>query len=292
MTTAITFPSPTAHRRGGRVPLFHLLILALVQGVTEFLPISSSGHLVLTWQAFDALGAGTDGHSAADRLILDVAVHLGTLLAVCGYFRGDVAAMARGVIGLAAGRRDDGARLAGLVIVATLPVVLAGFALKDRIAEHLRDASVIAWATIVFALVLHAADRLGGTLRRLERLQVPDAVLIGCLQILALIPGTSRAGITMTAARFLGFARPEAARFSMLLAIPTILGAGVLAGLDVYRSGDLRLGLDALIAAGFAFAAAWLAIALLMRWLRHAGFTPFVVYRLVLGAGLLWLIHA
>jgi len=291
MTTAITFRSPTAYRRGGRVPLFHLLILALVQGVTEFLPISSSGHLVLTWQAFDALGVGADGHSAADRLILDVAVHLGTLLAVCGYFRSDVAAMARGVIGLAAGRRDDGARLTGLVIVATIPVVLAGFALKDRIAEHLRDASVIAWATIVFALVLYAADRLGGTLRRLERLQVPDAVLIGCLQILALIPGTSRAGITMAAGRFLGFARPEAARFSMLLAIPTILGAGVLAGLDIYRSGNLRLGLDALIAAGFAFAAAWLAIALLMRWLQRAGFTPFVVYRLVLGAGLLWLIH-
>ncbi len=291
MTTAITFASSTAHRREARVPLFHLMILALVQGLTEFLPISSSGHLVLTWQAFDALGMDTARHGPADRLILDVAVHLGTLLAVCGYFRGDVAAMARGVVGLAGGRRDEGARMAGLVIVATLPVVVAGFALKDRIAEHLRDEVVIAWATIVFALVLYAADRLGGRLRRLERMQVPDAVLIGFLQILALIPGTSRAGITMAAGRFLGFARPEAARFSMLLAIPTILGAGVLAGLDVYRSGNLRLGLDALIAAGFAFAAAWLAIALLMRWLQRAGFTPFVVYRLVLSAGLLWLIY-
>lgn len=273
------------------MPLFHLLILALVQGITEFLPISSSGHLVLTWQAFDALGATPDGQSEADRLILDIAVHVGTLVAVCGYFRRDIGAMAKGAAGLAVGRRDEGARLALLVIVGTLPVVFAGAGLKDKIAEHLRNEVVIAWATIVFGLVLYAADKLGPHLRRVPQMPVTDALVIGLLQILALIPGTSRAGITMAAGRFLGYERPEAARFSMLLAIPTILGAGLLAALDVYETGNLRLGLDALIAAAFAFAAAWLAIALLMRWLQHASFTPFVVYRLVLGAVLLWAIY-
>ena len=273
------------------MPLLHLLILALVQGITEFLPISSSGHLVLTWQAFDALGQGVPGQSAADRLVLDIAVHVGTLGAVCLYFRRDLADMASGLGRGLRGGRDPGARLAFNVVVATIPVVIAGFALKDKVAEHLRDEAVIAWATIAFGILLFLADRMTGTARRLSGLGVPDAVIIGAMQILALIPGTSRAGITMTAARFLGFDRAEAARFSMLLAIPTILGAGLLAANDLRQSGNAALGLDALIAAAFAFVAAWGAIALLMRWLQHAGFTPFVIYRLILGAGLLWVIY-
>jgi len=273
------------------VPLLHLLILALIQGITEFLPISSSGHLVLAWEGFDALGQGVPGQSAADRLVLDIAVHVGTLGAVCVYFRRDLAEMVTGLARWLRGHRDPGARLALNVAVATLPVVIAGFALMDKVAAHLRDVAVIAWATLGFGLLLFAADRMTGTARRLSGLGVLDAAVIGAMQILALIPGTSRAGITMTAARFLGFDRAEAARFSMLLAIPTILGAGLLAGLDLYEAGNAALGLDALIAAGFAFAAAWLAIALLMRWLARASFTPFVVYRIALGLVLLWIVY-
>ena len=272
------------------MPVLHLLILAVVQGITEFLPISSSGHLVLTWQAFDALALESGITRESDRLVLDIAVHVGTLVAVCGYFRRDIAAMIAGMFRWLRGRRDSGAQLAINVAIATIPVVIAGMGLKDRIGV-LRDGTVIAATTIGFGLLLWAADRMTGLTRRLSDMAVPDALLIGFLQILALIPGTSRAGITMTGARLLGYDRQDAARFSMLLAIPAIVGAGLVAAADLHARGAVQLGLDALIAAGFACAAAWLAIALLMRWLRTAGFTPFVVYRVVLGVVLLGLIY-
>ena len=150
---------------------------------------------------------------------------------------------------------------------------------------------MIAWTTLGFGVLLYVADKAAGQLRRLTDMRWADALLIGLMQILALVPGTSRSGITMTAGRLLGYDRREAARFSMLLAIPAIAGAGTLAGLDVYRSGNLALGLDALIAAAMAFVAAWIAIALLMRWLAVASFTPFVIYRIALGGLLLALIY-
>lgn len=272
------------------MPLLHLLILALVQGITEFLPISSSGHLVLTWKVFDALGTAGADLGKANRLVLDIAVHVGTLGAVCGYFRRDIAGMVTGLLRWVRGRRDDGARLAINVVIATLPVVVAGIAVKDHIGM-LRDGTVIAATTIGFGVLLGVADRLTMMMRRLDQMRLPDALVIGLMQILALIPGTSRAGITMTGARFLGYERTEAARFGMLLAIPAILGAGLVAALDLYQRGAAAVGADALIAAALAFASAWLAITLLMRWLRVASFTPFVVYRVVLGLVILAAIH-
>jgi undecaprenyl-diphosphatase len=155
----------------------------------------------------------------------------------------------------------------------------------------LRDPLVIAWATVLFALALYAADKAGGTQRRLGEMRVADALVYGLLQVLALIPGTSRSGITMTAGRLLGYDRSEAARFALLLSIPAILGAGGFAAVDLYDRGALALGLDALLAAVMAGAAAWAAIALMMRWLQRASFTPFVIYRLVLGGVLLVLIY-
>ncbi len=273
------------------MPLLHILILALVQGITEFLPISSSGHLVLTWQAFELAGWQLPGQTEAQRLILDIAVHLGTLFAVLVYFRGDVGEMITGAVKLTKGRLDRGGRLVVYLVVATLPLVAAGFLLKDLITTSLRDPVVIAWATIGFGLLLYAGDRIGLTVKRLEHLGYPSVAVIGLAQVLALIPGTSRSGITMTAARFCGFERTEAARFSLLLAVPAILGAATLAGYDLYRMQDLRLGLDAALAAAFAFAAALAAIAVMMSWLKKASFTPFVVYRVLLGGILLYLIY-
>ena len=267
------------------MPLLHLFVLAVVQGITEFLPISSSGHLVLTWEV---LGSKAANH---DQAVIDIAVHVGTLGAVCGYFWRDLATMLGGAWSGLRGRPTAGTRLLLHVAVATVPLLIAGFALKDRVEEFLRDPLVIAWATVVFALILYLADRVGMKVRRVEHMGWPDAIMVGLLQILAFIPGTSRSGITMTAGRLLGYERAEAARFSMLLAIPAILGAGTLAGLDLYESGDAALGLDALLAAVMAFATALLAIALLMRWLQRASFTPFVVYRLILGGLLLWLLY-
>lgn len=270
------------------MPLLHIFILALLQGITEFLPISSSGHLVLAWEYFDASGWNVAQQTESQRLAVDIAVHVGTLAAVCLYFWRDLWSMATGLSRLLIGQWTPGARLALLVILATLPVIGAGFFFKDMITDTLHgDVGIVAWATIGFGVLLYAADRLAMTVRRMEHLTVFQALIIGASQVLALIPGTSRSGITMTAARFFGYERPEAARFSLLLSIPTILGAGTLAGLDLQRTGDATLQFEALVAAAISFVAALLAIILMLRWLRKAGFTPFVIYRLALGLAIL-----
>ena len=273
------------------MPLLHVLILAIVQGVTEFLPVSSSGHLVLTWEAFDRLGLEVPEDTEAERLIIDIAVHVGTLFAVAVYFWRDVGRMGLGLVKLCLGRWDPNVRLVYYLLVASVPIFIVGFLAKDLITLSLRDHTVIAWATIGFGVLLYVGDRIGMTLHRIEHLSLSSALVIGVAQAFALIPGTSRAGITITAARFLGFERQDAARISLLLAIPAILGAGALAGLDLYDHGSLQLTTDAAIAAGLAFIAALIAITLMMAWLRRATFTPFVAYRIVLGAVLLWLIY-
>jgi undecaprenyl-diphosphatase len=273
------------------LPFLHILVLAIVQGITEFLPISSSGHLVLAWKAFDVAGWQVPQESQSERLILDVAVHLGTLFAVLIYFRRDVAAMLVGTARALTGRRSQGADLAYYLVLATIPLVVVGLLMKDFVTANLRDETVVASTTVLFGVLLYAGDRIGMTVRRIEHLALGSVMVVGFAQVLALIPGTSRSGITMTAARFCGFERTDAARFSMLLAIPAILGAATLAGWDLYQLGNLRLGLDAAMAAAMALVAALVAIAVLMNWLSHATFTPFVVYRIVLGGVLFYLIY-
>ena len=268
------------------MPLFLLVILAVVQGITEFLPISSSGHLVLVREFADGLGADLS-RAPAKELMQDVAVHVGTLGAVLLYFWRDVAQMIVGAGHLATGRTTPGGRLALQMVIATIPIVVVGLVAKDLIVDGLRSVAVIAWATIGFGVLLWISDRYGKTSRLLSQLPHHEALIIGLSQILALIPGTSRSGITMTAARFLGYERADGARFSMLLSIPTIFAAGALLAVDLYRLGDWAIGLEAVIGAVLSFATALAAISFLMAWLRHASYTPFVLYRLVLGAGLL-----
>ena len=274
------------------MPLLHVIVLAIVQGITEFLPISSSGHLVLVWAALDAQGVSTPGQTSADRLALDIAVHVGTLLAVCIYFWREIGAMGRGLGPLARGRPEAGGMLVVYIAIATLPLVIVGFTFKDFITLHLRDVEFVAWATICFGLLLHLSDQIGRQIYGLENMTYGRALFIGLGQVLALIPGTSRSGITMTMARFLGFTRSEAARFSLLLAIPAILGPGLLIGLELYRAGQVSLGIDAAIAAGLAFVFGYLTIVLMIGWLQRASFTPFVVYRLILGVVLLYWVYA
>ncbi|MBT5810426.1 MAG: undecaprenyl-diphosphate phosphatase, partial [Rhodospirillaceae bacterium] len=156
---------------------------------------------------------------------------------------------------------------------------------------YLRSAEVIAWTTLGFGVLLWLVDRLGLTIRRIEHLGVFNALFIGMAQVLALVPGTSRAGVTITAARLLGMERSEAARFSMLMSIPTILGAGLLIGLDLYESGDVALRTDVFLAVGLSFVTALVAIWGLMTWLRRSSFTPFVMYRMLLAAGLFYWIY-
>ncbi|WPZ34084.1 undecaprenyl-diphosphate phosphatase [Thalassobaculum sp. OXR-137] len=260
---------------------FELIVLAVVQGITEFLPISSSAHLILV----PALTGWPD-----QGLAIDVAMHIGTLAAVMLYFHRETAAMVQGGFQLLRGNtQTSDARLALQVALATMPVVLAGFALASTVATDWRDPLLIAVTTIGFGVLLWVADRsvAAQTGLAFDRMTLRVAVLIGLAQALALVPGVSRSGITMTAALLLGFRREAAARFSLLLSIPTTAAAGTMAGVDLWQSGDAALQGDAIIAAGFSFIAALLAIAFLMSWLRRATFMPFVVYRLILGVFLL-----
>lgn len=258
--------------------LTQIIVLAIVQGITEFLPISSSGHLVLV----PILAGWPD-----QGLMLDVAVHVGTLGAVMIYFWQDLMAMITGVFRLFRGRRDSGARLAGQVIVATLPVLLAGYVFDQYVGEGLRSIQVIGWATLGFGLLLYVADQMCMTVKRLDHSTYLDVVIIGVAQVLALIPGTSRSGITMTAARFLGYERSEAARFSMLLSIPTIAASGLWLGLTLQKVDDVQMTQGVVAAAGLSFVVAIFSITALMAWLQRVSFTPFVIYRVILGLALL-----
>ena len=260
--------------------LFHLFLVAVIQGITEFLPISSSGHLILLPQ----LTGSTD-----QGLAIDVAVHVGTLFAVIIYFWSDVRAAAVGSLRLMRGKVDTpGAFLALCLVIATVPVVVAGLAIKlSGLDELMRSTAVIGWTMLVFGIVLYWADQKGPETRTAETWTIRHAVIMGLWQVLALIPGTSRSGITITGARLLGYGREGAARLAMLMSIPTIAMAGLLLTLDVIGNADMAVARDGAIAAVLAFFSALLALFLMMRLLRSVSFTPYVIYRIVLGIILL-----
>jgi len=256
-----------------------IVVLALVQGLTEFLPISSSAHLILTPLV---LGSPDQG------LAFDVAVHLGSLVAVIVYFRNEIWTMLRDFFPTLIGRpATPDARLAWYVILGTIPVGVAGLAFKGTVETHLRSDIVIALATIGFGALLWYADSSGRRSRDERDLGWRDALVIGLFQALALIPGTSRSGITMTAGLLLGLSRRAASRFSFLLAIPAITLSGMLVTFDLIRDpvpvawGDLALG--ALLSGLAAYACIRLFLALIER----ISMLPFVIYRFILGAALL-----
>jgi undecaprenyl-diphosphatase len=266
------------------MPLLHLMLVAVIQGLTEFLPVSSSGHLILLPQL---TGLRDQGQA------IDVAVHVGTLAAVMLYFREEVALAASGVPRLLRGRIDSpGAGLAFCLAVATVPVVLAGLALKlTGLDLALRSTAVIGWTMLLFGILLYWADQRAPADRPAEFWTVRHALVMGLWQALALIPGTSRSGITITGARLLGYSRTGAARLAMLMSIPTIFASGVLLGAEVAAEADLALARDAAIGAVFAFAAALLALSLMMRLLKSVSYTPYVIYRVGLGLVLLWIAY-
>ncbi|KEJ96928.1 undecaprenyl-diphosphatase [Pseudosulfitobacter pseudonitzschiae] len=261
--------------------LYYLLIAAVIQGITEFLPVSSSGHLIL----LPALSGAQD-----QGLAIDVAVHVGTLLAVILYFWRDVRSALIGLGRLARGKVDTpGAMLAFLLILSTVPVMIVGLAIKlAGLDEAMRSVAVIGWTMLGFGIVLYWADRTGATTKAKDDWTLKDAVAMGLAQVIALIPGTSRSGITITAARKLGYDRESAATLSMLMSIPTIIASGVLLGADVVGQANWALARDGGIAAAFAFVAALLALKLMMKLLKSVDFTPYVIYRIIFGLFLLW----
>ncbi|OLF71386.1 undecaprenyl-diphosphatase [Maricaulis sp. W15] len=262
--------------------LIYLVILALVQGITEFLPISSSAHLILAPQL---TGQNDQGP------LIDVMAHAGSLLAVLAYFRRDIGAVAVGKLALLQGRLTPGGRIALLVGASMPPIfIIAGALVAFDLVDALRSPTVIAVSTLVFALPLWLADRYGPKVHTVETMNFKQATLIGLAQLFALIPGASRSGVTMTAGRALGLTRSESARFSMLMAIPVIGAFGVISMIELARAGTDGGGAsltDGLIVAGLSFVTAWAAIAVLMKLVDRIGFLPFVLYRIALGLALL-----
>jgi undecaprenyl-diphosphatase len=259
-----------------------VVVLAIVQGLTEFLPISSSGHLVLVPKLFGWADQG---------LAYDVAVHFGSLGAVVLFFRNDIAGLLRGGIQVLRARVETiEARLALGIALGTIPAAVVGLLLAGWIEEHLRSPMVIVFTLAGYAILMAVADLYGRRSRQIASVGIRDAFLIGCAQALALVPGTSRSGVTITAGLALGLERQDAARFSFLLVVPVILLA------SVYEFSGLlettapvawtQLGVAALISA----VVSYLSIDFLMRFVTRIGLVPFAVYRLVL-ASVIVVIH-
>lgn len=260
---------------------FHIVILALIQGLTEFLPISSSAHLILPKEV---LGWPDQG------LAFDVAVHFGSLTAVIIYFRSEVWALLRdGLGGLVNNRFTDDGRLAWLIVLATIPAGLVGLAFKGFIETHLRSAAVIAATTIGFGVLLWWADVFGRRKETLAQLNWKKALAIGLAQALALIPGTSRSGITMTAGLMLGMKREDAARFSFLMSIPVIALSAMLLTFDLLSLEAVPWG-DILLGTVLSGISAYLCIHFFLQFISRIGMAPFAIYRLLLGAALIWMI--
>lgn len=264
--------------------IVQIVVLALIQGITEFLPISSSGHLLLV----PALTGWPD-----QGLLTDVMVHMGSFLAVVVYFWRDCVNLLTGVIDMLRGRVNAWGKLAMLIIIGTIPAVLFGVFLdKIGFMDAVRQMpQIIAWNAIIFGALLYLCDRYGLSVRRMSDMTLSPALIIGVAQAIAIIPGTSRSGITMTAARALGFERPEAARFAFLLGIPAIAGAGILKLGDAIASGE-TISFGMILTAVLTFFVALGTITILMKLVRYMSFLPFAVYRILLGAVLLGLIYS
>ncbi len=257
-----------------------ILVLALVQGLTEFLPVSSSAHLIL----IPKLLGWTD-----QGLAFDIALHLGTLVAVLLYFRQDLLRIVRAALTVRLGQAmNPEAKIGWSMVLATIPVGLAGLSLKPFIETTLRAPWVIAYATIGFGLLLGAADFWGAKRRTATDFRWRDALWIGLWQALALIPGASRSGVTLSAGLLLGLTPQTAARFSFLLSIPVIALAAALSLIQWFKVGGLLQGPDLLLGAGIAALSGYACIHYFLKLIARVGLWPFVLYRLCLGLALLY----
>ena len=257
-----------------------IIILAIVQGLTEFLPISSSGHLVLVPYLFDWTDQG---------LAFDVAVHFGSLAAVCIFFRKDIVSLLSGGVQVISGHvKTPESRMALAIALGTVPAALAGLSFASWIEQNLRDPAVIVYTLSGYGILMALADRFGRRERNMTSVGFKDAFIIGCAQALALVPGTSRSGVTITAARMLGFERQDAARFSFLLSAPVIFLAAGYKFVELLSNGETvtwgQLGLGALVAC----VVAYISIEFFMRVVTRIGLAPFAIYRLILAAVILY----
>lgn len=267
------------------MPLLHLLILAIIQGITEFLPVSSSGHLILLPRL---TGIEDQGQ------LIDVAVHIGTLGAVILYFKKDSKLAFLGLFHLLTGRfNSHPAKLALLLILSAIPAIIFGIILKlTGLSDALRNITVIGWTMLIFGIVLYFADRNGSEEKVQDDWNTSDAIKFGLFQALSLIPGTSRSGISITGARMIGYNRTDGTKIAMLMSIPVIISSGAFLGTEAITTADAAGLRDGAIAAFFAFLTALLALNLMMRLLRSVSFTPYVIYRVILGLALLTIAYS
>lgn len=257
--------------------VLHTVVLAVVQGVTEFLPVSSSAHLILVPKLFNWPDQG---------LSFDIAVHCGSLLAVLHYFRQELMQIFRAAIAPSQWKSAQG-QLFWFGVMATIPAALGGLFIYPFVKEYLRSPHVIAYTTLIFGLLLWKVDAWARSEKTLEMMKGHEAFFIGVCQMAALIPGVSRSGVTLTAGRFLGFSPATAATFSFLLSIPVIILTGLKQALEIYQYGfDLPLQTLILGVAVSAIAAS-ICIRAFMKLLQTVGLMPFVIYRLCL-AGVLF----
>lgn len=266
--------------------VFEAIVLGIVQGLTEFIPVSSSGHLIAVPHLL-----GWDYQGKA----FDVAVHLGTLVAVVAYYRRDWARILRGFLVRAVTRRrypadetsDAGGHMLVPILAACVPAAVVGYLWEDVIENRLNEWYFVAPALVVFGLILLAADRLGRKDRRVGEMRYADYLIIGCAQAMALFPGVSRSGVTISAGLFLGLDRAAAARFSFLISTPIILGAGMLSLRGVLHEGLPPSEMSAFIW-GFVSAgvSGYAAIHFLISYLRRFPVDVFVVYRILLAGAL------
>jgi len=251
-------------------------IIGIVQGFTEFLPISSSGHLVLVSELTSWQDQG---------IFTDVAVHVGTLLAVTIYLRSHIITLVRNILTFKINKYDNLIK----IIIATLPAVIVGFLIYDFVQLYFRDIKVVAATSIVFAALFFVADHFNSKISNWENMSYIHAFIIGLFQVLAFIPGASRAGVTITGARFLGYNRSSAAIFSMLLSIPVILASLALTSLELLNSPEININLhQSLFAAITACITAFLSINIMMRIIQGSSFNIFIIYRVMLGFILLY----
>ncbi len=267
---------------------FEAVVLGIVQGLTEFLPISSSAHLRIVGEAF-----GWDDPGAAFTAITQI----GTEAAVLLYFRREIGRIIVAWLGSLAGRRkgDPDARMGWLIIVGSIPIVVLGLLFQDDIETTLRDLRIVATALILFSLILFWADRVGAKKRELDQLTIGHGIAFGFAQAMALIPGVSRSGGTITMGLFLGYTRAAAARYSFLLAVPAVLGSGFFQAYEALTGdveGESVSWGPTILATVIAFGVGLTVIAWLLRYLDRGSFTPFVVYRIVVGGLILGLVAA
>lgn len=260
-----------------------IVVLAVVQGLTEFLPISSSGHLILV----PAFVGWTD-----QGLVFDIAVHFGSLGAVCIYFRNDLVGLLHGAGDILSGRGSSlQARMTWCIGLGTVPAAIAGLLLAGWISTHLRSPMVVVATLAGYGVIMALADRFAPRDRDISTITIKDAIIVGMAQALALVPGTSRSGITITAGRMLGFARLDAARFSFLLSIPVILLASLLQIAMLIMGDEVVAWQNLAVAALISGVVAYLSIDFFMRFVGRLGLLPFAIYRLLLACVILYVLY-